>query len=118
MDLTPLSNKHLLLHNRDYPATAAASCFAASPTAIHFSGFQTGSVLTRHVRIINKGAVPARIHVLPAESSHFRITLVNKRGGLAPGMAETVEVQFSPTAYEYHYEAVKIHCGVCLARPV
>ena len=106
-----LCSVHRLVRNRDYSRTSA-STHCAQPEVLHFAGFEVGQVLTKRVRIVNRSASAARVHVLPAQTAAFRVLVLGKVGHLAPGMAETVEVRFSPTECRVYHDAVRVHCGV------
>lgn len=112
------NNPQALLRNREYDNTASTSCFVAEPSAVHFAGAQRGKRHVRGVRIINRSGYLAGLHVLPCEGSTFQARLANKRGAVAPGLAEVVHVECRPEKEQYYQGAVRIHCGVrpCLRR--
>ena len=101
-----------LLRNREYDNTAGTSSFVAEPSAVHFAGFERGKRHVRSVRIVNRSGYLAGLHVLPCEGTTFRARLANKRGAVAPGMAELVHVECTPEKEQHYQGAVRIHCGV------
>jgi len=45
----------------------------ASPTVLHFAGFDVGKVRRLKLDIINSSADVQRMHILPPQTKHFRI---------------------------------------------
>ena len=60
------------------------------------------------VRIVNKAPIPQRIHVLPPEDPAFTIKAI-KKGAIAPGMSETLQVFFKSSEHRYQHDIVRIN---------
>jgi len=45
----------------------------ASPTVLHFAGFEVGKVRRLKLNIINSSADVQRMHILPPQTRYFRI---------------------------------------------
>lgn len=84
----------------------------ADPQILKFPGFVLNKMNTKRVLIRNTSGMPRRIYVLPATTKAFNF-ICNKRGNLAPGMSEEIFVQFTPDAYKYHYDCLRIQAEGC-----
>ena len=85
--------------------------FCASPNVVKFAGFETNKTHTMKLRLINNSPQPQRLHILPPQTSYFKIRY-NKKGMVPTGVAEEIYIQFTPARgeYKYYYDSVRIHC--------
>ena len=60
------------------------------------------------VKIINKSPIPQRVHVQPPTQHGFSVK-VNKKGPIAAGMSENIQVTFMSDVYKYQYDVIKIN---------
>jgi len=85
---------------------------ASFPSSVHFGGFTSGATHTCSVRITNVSAEPVKIDILPTASGHFNIVEVQKQlPKLAPGISETVTVQFKSDTVRYFYDFFRVKCS-------
>ena len=82
--------------------------FEARPDTVHFSGFVLGHRHQKLVKIVNVSHLTKRLHVLPCQSPYFTVHF-NKKGKIAPGMAEELLVEFTPHEMRYYYDCIRIH---------
>jgi hypothetical protein len=82
--------------------------FEARPAVMHFGGFQTGQIHTQYLKILNISKSAKRLHIINPTTKEFTVR-VEKRGVLAPGMAETIAIDFQPTDWRYHYDCIRIY---------
>ena len=63
------------------------------------------------LRLINNSPAPQRLHILPPQTSFFKIKY-QKKGMIPTGVAEDIYIQFTPAVdeYKYYYDSVRIHC--------
>lgn len=62
------------------------------------------------LRVVNRSRMSVRFFVLAPSSSTFHVTF-DKKGFLAPGMAQTVEVYFSPMDWKLRRSSLKVLCS-------
>ncbi len=67
---------------------------------VKFTGFETNKKNIQRISIVNSSAFSQRIHVLPPASPFFQIKF-EKKGALAPGIAEEIQLIFQPNEYKY-----------------
>ena len=67
-----------------------------------------GKVHKQRLVITNTSRVSRRIHVVLPSTPFFRAEC-SRRGLVAPGMSERVDVEFCPTEHRYYYDCVRIH---------
>ncbi|KAJ9510217.1 hypothetical protein QJQ45_015701 [Haematococcus lacustris] len=104
-----LHNVNYLEQNRVYSKIGTTRTLATDPAVVHFGGFQLGNVYKQTVHVRNISTNGARIHILPPSTPYFKASCDNKRGLLVPGLADMIDVEFSPTEYRYYYDCIKIH---------
>lgn len=75
---------------------------------VKFNGYELGKTQTVLVRIINKSPIPQRVHILPPTEAGFSVR-VNKKGPIAAGMSENIQVSFTSDVYKYQYDVVKVN---------
>ena len=75
---------------------------------MHFGGYEVGKVHTQRLVITNTSRVSRRIHVVLPSTPFFRAEC-SRRGLVAPGMSERVDVEFCPTEHRYYYDCVRVH---------
>lgn len=83
--------------------------FRAHPGVIHFGGFTAGRVHEQRVRILNVGTQPQRMHVLGPTTEFFSMQ-GERKGRVAPGVAEEFVVRFTPRDWRYYYDTIRVHC--------
>lgn len=113
-----------LLDKQSYLRIGTNGVFSIRPSVIYFGGFHLGNKYTQTVSIVNTSTFSQRLHILPIEDSAasssssssssassncFRIKY-NKKGLIAPGMAESVQIIFEPLSYKYVNKNIKINC--------
>ena len=101
----PLYNPHMFRPHLDSKTKMRySSQFSASPPILHFTGLVAGTENIQILSIINRSAKSQRLLIVPPSSGNFSIEY-EKRGLLAPGMAQKVTVKFNPTEFKYYYDA-------------
>ncbi|CAD7923325.1 unnamed protein product [Amoebophrya sp. A120] len=84
---------------------------AVKPGILHFGGFQIHKEHKQVFTIRNISGKALRVMVLPPSAEKaFRINF-EKRGLLAPGMAEEVEVFFTPSEWRYYHDNLQVFTG-------
>lgn len=71
----------------------------AEPEAVYYEGFEKMKLNIKKLKIINNSTKPQRVHILPPTTAFFKIHF-NKKGSLAPGIAEEVSIHFFPNDYK------------------
>ncbi|KAF5829844.1 hypothetical protein DUNSADRAFT_15429 [Dunaliella salina] len=104
-----LENTNYLTQNRVYAQTGRTEILAADPGVIHFGGFELGKCYSTTLHIRNISASSTRLHIIPPSTVYFKAECNDKKGMLAPGMAEAITVEFSPREYRYYHDSVRIH---------
>jgi len=99
------------LKNELYTKVGRNTKFEVEPAIIHFDGFMPNINCIRLVKIRNISISPARMHIVLPDEEEFTVELEGgeKRGQLAPGIAETVRLIFRSDQLVYHYGEVRIH---------
>jgi len=82
--------------------------FEARPDTVHFSGFVLGHRHQKVVKIVNVSHLTRRVHVMPCQTQYFSVHF-DKKGKIAPGMAEELVVEFTPHEWRYYYDCIRIH---------
>ena len=77
---------------------------------MHFGGFEVGKVYTQRFVVTNTGRKSQRLQILEPTSQFFAVRWEGK-GSLAPGMSETVRVDFCADDVRYFYDCVRIRAG-------
>ena len=95
-----------------YPAASTSASFASDPSHVLFDHCDAGSLHQKTVRIINKSEQAQRVHVLPASHSTFRFVLNEKRGNIAPGLTQAVQVEFRPESLQTYSTKLHVQCPV------
>jgi Flagellar-associated PapD-like len=98
----PLSNQH-------YESLGRNDIFEVRPPSLTF-GVAASSAVTQRVRIVNVSETPQRLHVLAPTSSGFSIKY-KKKGTLAPGCAEVIDVTYTPQDFGYHHDTIRLLTG-------
>ena len=101
--------KHRLEDKQVYAKLGRSALLHASPTVVHFGGFRLHQRHEQRVRVVNRSPVSQRIHVLPPSTPHFTLQM-DKRGVIAPGMAQDMRIVFTPTDFRYYFDSVRVHC--------
>eukprot|EP00200_Dunaliella_tertiolecta_P013188 CAMPEP_0202393904 /NCGR_PEP_ID=MMETSP1127-20130417/93151_1 /ASSEMBLY_ACC=CAM_ASM_000462 /TAXON_ID=3047 /ORGANISM="Dunaliella tertiolecta, Strain CCMP1320" /LENGTH=500 /DNA_ID=CAMNT_0048996499 /DNA_START=1421 /DNA_END=2920 /DNA_ORIENTATION=- len=104
-----MESTNYLTKNRVYAQTGRTEVLAAEPGVIHFGGFELGKCYSTTLHIRNISASSTRLHIIPPSTVYFKAECNDKKGMLAPGMAEVITVEFSPTEYRYYHDSVRIH---------
>lgn len=84
-----------------------SSAFSSSPTMIHFGGLSAGVELTQTVNIINRSSKSQRFLIIPPSNDSIHLEY-EKKGHLAPGMAQKVIVRFKPLEFKYYYDTIRV----------
>ena len=108
---TKTDKTHPLAKKNNYDSVGTNGFFTALPSVVKFAGFETNKTHTLKLRILNNSPAPQRLHILPPQTSYFKIRY-NKKGMLPTGVAEDIYIQFTPAPdqYKYYYDSVRIHC--------
>ena len=83
------------------------SSFEPRPAVLHFGGFTLNSALSIKLQIVNVSGKSQRVHIVPPTTPWFKIRW-EKKGMVAPGMAEIIHVDFVATEWRYHYDAIRV----------
>ncbi|CAD7930322.1 unnamed protein product [Amoebophrya sp. A25] len=84
---------------------------AVKPGIIHFGGFQVHKEHRQVFTLRNVSPKAIRVMVLPpTQEKAFRINF-EKRGLLAPGSAEEIEIFFVPKEWRYYHDNLQIFTG-------
>lgn len=90
------------------PVTEGArGWFRANPSVLHFGGFEIGREYHLDVEVVNVMHESKRMQILPPTTSSFKISY-DKKGYIAPGMAQPIRVTFVPTEYQYYYDCIRV----------
>lgn len=81
----------------------------AKPAIVHFGGYEPLKEHRQMVRVVNASAKSTRLTILPPKTGFFRLNCT-KRGLVAPGMAEEIEVVFTPKEWRYYYDCIRVQC--------
>lgn len=106
----PPRAKHPLLDEQSFEQLHRNGVIETKPHTMHFGGFQIHQDHSNLLRVINTSSSSLRIIVIGPSTPYFRIRF-DKKGCLAPGMAEEILVTFTPHEWRYYYDSVKISCG-------
>jgi Flagellar-associated PapD-like len=108
--VAPLSKVlHEPLSNQQYESLGRNDIFEVRPPSLTF-GVAASSSVTQRVRIVNVSQTPQRLHVLAPASSGFSMKY-KKKGTLAPGCAEVIDVTYTPQDFGYHHDVIRLHTG-------
>ena len=80
-----------------------------TPAIVHFGGFTLDDQFTQVLKIVNTSHFAQRLHVINTTTPYFSITC-NKKGIVAPGMAENIRITFRPDEWRYYYDCIRVHC--------
>ncbi len=97
-----------LKDDRVYTKLERNKFFQAQPSVVYFGGFVLDHMHEQVIQLVNISNETKRIHILQCETPYFRV-LLKKKGKIAPGMSETLTVQFAPNEWRYYYDTIKIH---------
>eukprot|EP00741_Cyanophora_paradoxa_P023818 tig00021623_g23007.t1 len=97
-----------VVDNNVFAKLGKTAIIEANPAMMHFAGYQVGQTHTQTLRVVNMSGSSRRLVILPPSTPFFRIN-VNKKGHLAPGMGEDIEVEFTPDEWRYYYDSVRVH---------
>eukprot|EP00040_Diaphanoeca_grandis_P010755 m.55100 g.55100 ORF g.55100 m.55100 type:complete len:583 (+) comp22022_c0_seq1:198-1946(+) len=84
------------------------SAIEAQPSVVHFGGFEINKTQKFKLKLLNKGAKATRVHVVGPTTSFFSSSMSKLDAGLFPGLAETVEIQFTPLEWRYYYDCIRV----------
>ena len=83
--------------------------FEAYPRIVKIAGFEINKKIMTKIQIINKSKYSERIIILPPTSQNFKIKY-SKVGQIAPGLSETIYLNFTPSEYKYYTDNICINC--------
>lgn len=91
------------------------SLLAASPSSLHFSGFQLDQSYQQRISVRNNSAKSLRLQFsFPKASSPFRVAFAstNRKQFVPPGLTEDIVVTFRAPAsgFQYYYDCVRVRC--------
>ena len=107
VETTERGSKTNRLETLEYAKVEQNDLLVAEPGMVHFAGFSIGKSYKHTVRIVNKSSQNTRIHLFYPKSQHFKAKC-SKIGNLAPGLADDIVIEFTPTAYQYYYDCIKV----------
>ena len=61
------------------------------------------------MRLVNASQQPQRLYILPPLTSYFKVRY-SKKGMIPCGDSEEIFIMFTPDAYQYYYDCIRIHC--------
>ena len=91
-----------------YSKLKRAKFFEARPDTVHFSGFVLGHRHQKVVQIVNVSHLTKRLHVMPCQTPYFTVHF-DKKGKIAPGMAEELLIEFNPDEWRYYHDCIRVH---------
>lgn len=104
------SQRHPILEKSVFEQLHRNDILETRPHTLHFGGFQIHQEHVSVIRVINISPSSLRLAIIAPSTQWFRISY-DKKGLLAPGMSEEVQVIFTPHEWRYYYDTVKIFCG-------
>lgn len=91
------------------PADPSLRCL---PSVVHFAAFVPGQTHTAVLRLVNVSKVAQRLIVAPiaadVDDGSFFSMRTEHAGRIAPGMAQTVALDFRPTEPRYYYATLRV----------
>mmetsp|Transcript_88614 Transcript_88614/g.228542 ORF Transcript_88614/g.228542 Transcript_88614/m.228542 type:complete len:864 (-) Transcript_88614:82-2673(-) len=102
--------RHPLLEKGTFEQLQRNDIIETRPHILHFGGFQIHKEHSHVLRILNISPSSLRVSIIGPQTQWFKISF-DKKGLLAPGMAEDITVTFTPHEWRYYYDTIKIHCG-------
>ncbi|KAK3530210.1 hypothetical protein QTP86_018052 [Hemibagrus guttatus] len=103
------TKKNLFLSTGSFAKVKSNNVIVAEPSELHFSGFEVGKEYKQVVKLINIYPEVIHVHILPTQTKYFR-TKCTQKSRLAPGLAHTITVHFSPDEWRYFFDSIRIHC--------
>lgn len=95
-----------------HPVSSTSESFASDPSHVIFQHCKPGQLQSATVQLINRTGQAQRMHVLPASNPAFRFVLSEKRGAVAPGLAQAVQVDFRPYEAKPYVTSLYVQCPV------
>lgn len=83
-----------------YAKLGKAHSFEAQPAVMHFGGYTLNKVHQHKLRIVNRSDRSQRVNIIVPTTPYFK-AVYDKKGLIAPGMAEEVTIEFMPTEWRY-----------------
>jgi hypothetical protein len=99
-----------ILVDRTYELLQRNDILEVRPTQLHFSGFRIHHEHVQKLRVLNISPNALRLSIVAPSTQWFKVKF-HKKGLLAPGMSEDLEVLFYPTDWHYYYDSISIYCG-------
>lgn len=90
--VTPTIARH------SYAKLGKSHAFEAQPAVLHFGGYKLNKVHTQKLRLVNRSDRSQRVHIIVPTTPYFKAKY-DKKGLVAPGMAEEVTIEFMPTEW-------------------
>jgi len=98
-----------LLDSETFSKVAKNDVVVASPSVIHFGGFEVGRLHTHRLDLVNCSSEVQRYHIIAPQTKYFKIKYT-KGDRLIPGLALHVDVSFEASEWRYHYDCIRVHC--------
>ena len=105
---TGIERPHPLLANRLYTKVGQNRLFEVRPGVLHFSGFKPNQLHRQVVRVVNRTSQSQSVNIIGTTTPYFKVSC-RKRGAVAPGMAEEIFVEFTPTEWRYYCDCIRLH---------
>mmetsp|Transcript_50838 Transcript_50838/g.94107 ORF Transcript_50838/g.94107 Transcript_50838/m.94107 type:complete len:874 (+) Transcript_50838:125-2746(+) len=104
------SARHPILEKSVFEQLHRNEIIETRPHTLHFGGFQIHQEHVSVLRVINISPSSLRLAIIGPSTAYFRISY-DKKGLLAPGMSEEIQVIFTPHEWRYYYDTIKLFCG-------
>lgn len=83
--------------------------FVADPAVVYFPISSPGYALRQSVKVVNSGKLSARMHVFPCKRPVFSVLMDSKKGFIAPGMHQTMDITCIPECLDVLEEEVMVY---------
>ena len=87
-----------LVDGQIYAKIGDNASLAPQPSVVHFGGYEVFRVHRQKITVVNKSTVSRRLHIIHPTTPFFRLKC-DRKGILAPGMAEEISIEFEPNEW-------------------